>query len=118
MTNLVREAIEVLREMPEDRQETVARAIINYATDVVLCDLETGEALATCADQIDYSKGLVFLEPDDPAAYPLDFITFGRSGTAHLFRIHNEKCVQLGPFAPALLTRHYALEQDGSPSSQ
>jgi len=33
MTNLVREAIEVLREMPEDRQETVARAIINYAAD-------------------------------------------------------------------------------------
>ena len=33
MTNLVREAIEVLKDMPEDRQETVARAIINYAAD-------------------------------------------------------------------------------------
>ena len=33
MTKLLQEAIEVLKEMPEDRQETVARAIINYAAD-------------------------------------------------------------------------------------
>ena len=33
MTKLVQEAIEVLKEMPEDRQETAARAIINYGTD-------------------------------------------------------------------------------------
>ena len=33
MISLVREAIEVLKDMPEDRQETVARAIINYAAD-------------------------------------------------------------------------------------
>ena len=31
MTKLLQEALEVLKEMPEDRQETVARAIINYA---------------------------------------------------------------------------------------
>jgi hypothetical protein len=33
MTNLIWEAIEVLKDMPEDRQEAVARAIINYASD-------------------------------------------------------------------------------------
>ena len=33
MIKLVQEAIEVLKEMPEDRQETAARAIINYGTD-------------------------------------------------------------------------------------
>ena len=32
MTNLVREAIEVLRELTEDQQVTVARAILDYAS--------------------------------------------------------------------------------------
>ena len=32
MTNLVQEAIEALQELPEDRQATVARAILHYAS--------------------------------------------------------------------------------------
>jgi hypothetical protein len=32
MTKMVQEAIEVLRELPEDRQTTVARAILDYAS--------------------------------------------------------------------------------------
>ena len=33
MIKLLQDAIEVLKEMPEERQETVARAIINYGTE-------------------------------------------------------------------------------------
>ena len=32
MTKMVREAIEALQELPEERQETIARAIIDYAS--------------------------------------------------------------------------------------
>jgi predicted transcriptional regulator len=32
MTKLVQEAIEVLKDLPEDRQATVARAILDYAS--------------------------------------------------------------------------------------
>ena len=32
MTRRVEEAIEVLRDLPEDQQETVARAILDYAS--------------------------------------------------------------------------------------
>ena len=33
MTKMVREAIEALRGLPEERQETVARAILDYASE-------------------------------------------------------------------------------------
>ena len=33
MTNLLDEAVKVLRELPEDQQEAAARAIINYGAD-------------------------------------------------------------------------------------
>jgi hypothetical protein len=33
MTKLLEEAVKVLREMPDDRQEAAARAIINYGAD-------------------------------------------------------------------------------------
>ena len=32
MTKMMQEAIEVLRELPEERQETIARAILDYAS--------------------------------------------------------------------------------------
>ena len=33
MTKTLQEAIDALKELPEDRQETVARAILDYAND-------------------------------------------------------------------------------------
>jgi len=33
MTNLLEEAVKVLRELPDDRQATASRAIINYGAD-------------------------------------------------------------------------------------
>ena len=33
MTKTMKEAIEVLRELPVERQETIARAILDYAAD-------------------------------------------------------------------------------------
>jgi len=53
MTNKVKEAIEVLRELPEERQETVARAILQYASsdDVYhLSDEERAEVRAGLAE--------------------------------------------------------------------
>ena len=32
MTNMIKEAIEVLRDLPDERQEIVARAILDYAS--------------------------------------------------------------------------------------
>jgi len=33
VTNMMKEAIEVLRELPEERQEAIARAILDFASD-------------------------------------------------------------------------------------
>lgn len=33
MTKMMKEAIEILRELPEEQQETIARAILDYASD-------------------------------------------------------------------------------------
>lgn len=84
--------------------------LITYGTDLVLCDLSTGEKLEVCADQMDYSKGLIWVNGQHNGSYPLDFITYGRSGTAHLFRIHSNKCVALGPILPKVLSDYYELE--------
>jgi hypothetical protein len=49
---------------------------------------------------MDYSKGIAWLDSSvDPRLYPWDFITWGRSGAAHHFRIHDEKIMALGPLA-------------------
>jgi WD40 repeat protein len=71
---------------------------INYCCDIHLVDLSSGELLHIAADQIDYSKGLIFLDadPTDQSAYPYHFLTFGRSGQTHLYRIHNDKLYALG----------------------
>jgi WD40 repeat protein len=72
--------------------------LICYTTMVHLYDFVTDQQLSVVPDQIDYSKGLIWLDTKiDPRLYPLDFITFGRSGTAHHFRIHDEKILALGP---------------------
>jgi len=78
--------------------------LVNYRTELVLCDFRTGAKLSVIPDQADFSKGLAWLDqPGCAEAYPLDFVTFGRSGTAHLYRIHNERLTALGPIAPSLL---------------
>lgn len=77
--------------------------MISYMCEVTLCDLRTGEILSAVPDQMDYSKGLAWVgqRPGALSAYPGDFVTFGRSGTAHHFRIHDEKVVALGPVGVA-----------------
>jgi outer membrane protein assembly factor BamB len=72
--------------------------MISYTCNLLLCDLDTGELLSEVPDQMDYSKGLIWIDPHRRFdAYPLDFLTFGRSGCAHHFRIHDEKILALGP---------------------
>jgi len=76
--------------------------LVSYTCKLFLCDLKSGRVLHESADQMDYSKGLIWLDPrTNPTGYPLDFMTFGRSGTAHLFRIYDEKIHAMGP-VPAL----------------
>lgn len=71
---------------------------ISYTSNVYLCDFNSGELINWIPDQMDYSKGLLWVETaNHPDLYPLDFLTFGRSGTAHHFRIHDEKILALGP---------------------
>jgi predicted transcriptional regulator len=54
MTKMMKEAIEVLRELPEERQETIARAIIDYASHdegvYHLTDAERAEVRAGLAE--------------------------------------------------------------------
>lgn len=73
---------------------------IGYTNTIGLYDFGSGQKLDEIYDQIDYSKGVIWSHSlDDNTMYPLDFLTYGRSGAAHLFRIHNESIVGLGPVA-------------------
>jgi len=74
--------------------------LICYQCTIALCDFATGQKLDVVRDQMDYSKGIAWLDSSvDPRLYPWDFITWGRSGAAHQFRIHDERLVALGPVA-------------------
>jgi WD40 repeat protein len=76
---------------------------IVYTGMICLHDFHSHQLLAEVRDQLDYSKGILWIPPSRiPPSYPLDFITYGRSGTAHAFRIHNENIVALGPVGPGL----------------
>src|ERR1044071_4413071 len=78
--------------------------LVGYRTEVVLCDFQTGAKLSVVPDQADFSKGLIWVNPArHDGGYPLDFVTFGRTGTAHLYRIHNERCVAIGPISENLI---------------
>lgn len=79
----------------EDKLYLIA---INYNQDITMCDFTTGEVICSVPDQLDISKGLAWLDCGSRKhAYPLDFITFGRSGCAHMFRVHDDKILALGP---------------------
>ena len=92
-------------------------AMICYTWMLSLYDAETYQKLTEVPDQVDYSKGMMWLpRTANASAYPLDFITFGRSGTAHLFRIHNENLVALGTVGPGLA--ELPLEEPGDESEE
>jgi hypothetical protein len=77
--------------------------VICYQTTIALADFHTGEKLDLVRDQIDYSKGIAWLDPSpDPRLYPYDFVTWGRSGDVHQFRVHDERIVAVGPVGPAV----------------
>lgn len=72
--------------------------LIGYTCNVTLCDFSSGFALSCVPDQVDYSKGVLWLSSSRAGdGQELDFVTFGRSGSAHRFRIHDEKLLALGP---------------------
>jgi outer membrane protein assembly factor BamB len=70
---------------------------VSYTCNIALIDFRHGVMLHEVADQMDYSKGLAWLPVAEATAYPYDFVTYGRSGLAHRYRIHDEKIVALGP---------------------
>jgi WD40 repeat protein len=74
--------------------------LLNYQRNAVLCDLARGNSLHISPDQMDYTKGALWLDEDlDSTGYGYYFVTFGRSGAVHLFGIHDEKILPLGTIA-------------------
>jgi hypothetical protein len=72
--------------------------MINYSRNLILCDFESGRTLSTVPDQMDYSKGVLWLDADlCRSGYPYEFISFGRSGVPALFQVHDSKILTLGP---------------------
>ena len=71
--------------------------LIIYKRDVLLCDFESGILLSAVPDQMDYSKGIYFLDAGiNKSGNPLEFFTFGRTGMLHQFQVHDEKIVSTG----------------------
>lgn len=74
---------------------------VSYQSTIGLFDFATGERLDNVRDQIDYPLGLAWLDSTiSPDAYPWNFVTWGRSGTLNMYRVHNERIVAIGPVAP------------------
>ena len=61
MTKMIKEAIEVLRELPEERQETIARAILDYAS------RDQGVYHLTDAERAEMRAGLAEIEQGEIA---------------------------------------------------
>jgi WD40 repeat protein len=73
-----------------------------YQSTIGLFDFTTGDRLDHVRDQVDYPLGLAWLDSTiSSEAYPWNFVTWGRSGTLHMYRVHNERIVALGPVALA-----------------
>jgi hypothetical protein len=69
MTKMVQEAIEVLKDMPEDRQVTVARAILDYASDDGLYHLTDDERLEVRAGVAEIKRGEVASDEEVARTY-------------------------------------------------
>jgi hypothetical protein len=78
--------------------------LICYKTEVILCNLSSGQKLCVMPDQSDFCKGLEWISPEnDNNSYPLDFVTFGRQGSLQKYRIHNDRIFSLGSSLPLVL---------------
>jgi len=69
MTKMVKEAIEVLRELPEDRQETVARAILDYASNDDVYHLSDEERAEVRAGLAEIERGEIASDAEVRAVY-------------------------------------------------
>lgn len=69
MIKAVEEAIEALKEMPEDRQETVARAILDYANDDGFYYLTDDEREEVKAGLAEVERGEIASDADVAKAY-------------------------------------------------
>ena len=82
-----------------DKQQKYIIAI-TYNRNIWLCDYRTGTKLNSLFNGIDYTKGLLYLNPDHGLSdYPCDFITYGRNGSVALFRVANEQIIPMKELA-------------------
>ena len=78
--------------------------LVNYQRNLFLLDINNEVLLHTASDDIDYSKGALWLNnPSDfKEDYNFHFITYGRGGKIIIYRIHDEKIISLGPGSKAI----------------
>ena len=70
MTKMMKEAIAVLHELPEERQETIARAIIDYAShDEGVYHLTNDERAEVRAGLAEIERGEIAREDEARAVY-------------------------------------------------
>ncbi|WP_308992721.1 hypothetical protein QLS71_016350 [Mariniflexile litorale] len=72
--------------------------LVNYQRNLFLMDVATGTVLNCISDDIDYSKGALWIKSRENS-YQYNFISYGRSGVALLYGIHDEKIISLGPIS-------------------
>jgi predicted transcriptional regulator len=69
MTKMVREAMEVFKELPEDRQAMVARAILDFASDDGLYHLTDDERSEVRAGVAEIKRGEVASDEEVARTY-------------------------------------------------
>jgi predicted transcriptional regulator len=70
MTKMMKEAIQVLRELPEDRQERIARAILDYAShDDAIYHLADDERAEVRAGLVEIERGEIASDEEVQAVY-------------------------------------------------
>ncbi len=83
--------------------EVVRTSFVRHAFQLLAPEIPT--KMFCVSDDIDYSKGALWIESEENA-YQYRFISYGRSGVPLLYGIHDEKLISLGrlsqPIVPEL----------------
>jgi hypothetical protein len=72
-------------------------AFVTYFRELGLVDLQRWEVIHRVAIDMDFVHGVLWLDPTrNPDAWPYELMTFGRSGQARRYRVHDERLIWTG----------------------
>ena len=98
-TSLIEEHLNTIEDFAWDAQRKYFAAI-GYQREISIFDFETFAHLHTTTFDMDYPKGLLWLN-DPTSGHPYELLVHGRSGVVRRYLVHNNVLVPAGPLNEA-----------------